>query len=66
MLGNTNARRRLTESDAKSIRELHAWKQGEIDRLNTIASMSALAERFGVHVRTVEKILAYETWRHVP
>jgi hypothetical protein len=28
-------------------------------------SNAALAKAWGVHERTIEKILAYETWRHV-
>lgn len=66
MIGNHNGPRKLTASDAKAIRELHAWKLLEVERLNAIAGIDALAEKFDVHPRTVEKILKYETWRHVP
>ena len=34
--------------------------------INDRLSNAALARRLGVHVRTVEKALSQETWRHVP
>ena len=51
----------LTRDDAETIRRLHEWKQAEIERLNSIASAKALAAKFGVHVRTIEKVLHYRT-----
>lgn len=29
-------------------------------------SNDALARQFGVHVRTIEKVLQSETWSHIP
>lgn len=52
---------KLTRDDAETIRELHKWKLAEVERLNSIASTRALAEKFGVSVRCVERVLAYET-----
>ncbi len=52
---------KLTPEDVAHIRSLSEWKRAEIERLNSIASAKALAEKFGVHYRTIEKILAYET-----
>jgi len=56
---------KLTENDVRMIRELTEWKKSEIDRINSIASIEALAEKFDVHPRTIEKVQGYETWRHV-
>jgi DNA-binding transcriptional regulator YiaG len=56
---------KLTEADVRNIRELHALKQSEIARLNETLSAKALARKWDVHVRTIDKILTYETWKHV-
>lgn len=65
MVGNRNATRRLTEDDVRLIRELHAAGRQEIQRIHATCTAKALAEKFGVHHRTVEKVLAFETWKHV-
>lgn len=65
MLGNTNAKRKLTADDVRLIRELHAHKKAEIERLNATLSIVALAEKFEVSAPTIEKILGHATWRHV-
>lgn len=39
------------------VREIRANRHG--------LTLRALAERFGVHRRTVEKVHYYESWRHV-
>lgn len=62
--GNRNQRRTLTPEDIRLIRALemeriyHAKKASELQRKN-------IAEKFGTHVRNIEKILSYETWSHV-
>ncbi len=44
-----------------------ARKREELRReINDKFSNAALAKQWGVHVRTIEKILSYETARHVP
>lgn len=57
--------RKLTEDDVRLIRELHAWKLAEMKRLNRTVSLSVLAEKFGVHVCTIQKVLSYNTWKRV-
>ena len=64
-IGNRNATNKLTVDDVRLIREAHQHKQSEINRLNRELSAKALAEKFEVHHRTIEKVLTYETWRHV-
>jgi hypothetical protein len=56
---------KLDESDVRLIRQIHSEKQAEIKKLNEGCSAKALAEKFGVHCRTIEKVLNYSTWRHV-
>lgn len=56
---------KLTEEDVRLMRELHAWKMAEMKRLESIASVQAIADKFEVHKNTVEKLLRYETWAHV-
>ena len=44
-----------------------ARKREELRReINEKFSNAALAKQWGVHIRTIEKILSYETARHVP
>lgn len=56
---------RLTADDVRLIRQIHADKQEQIARLNETCSVQALAEKFEVHPRTIEKVIGFETWRHV-
>jgi hypothetical protein len=56
---------KLTEQDVRQIRELHAFKQAEIKRLNESLGIEAIADKFEVHPRTIEKVLTFETWKHV-
>jgi len=56
---------KLTDDDVRKIRELHKYKIDEIKRLNDSLSMSAIADKFDVHVRTIEKIVSFQTWKHV-
>ena len=56
---------KLTEDDVRLIRQAHAEALAEIKRLQQHVSARALAEKFGVHVRTIEKVLSYQSWRHV-
>jgi len=55
---------KLTEADIKLIRGAVI----ERNRLREEArrlSNKALAEKFSVHFRTIEKITSYETWSHI-
>ena len=57
---NHNAK--LTHEDVEQIRHLHEWKKQEIARLNSIASRRALAEKFGVGLTAIEKVVSYRSW----
>jgi hypothetical protein len=58
-----SATRKLTRHDADTIRDLHEWKQKEIERINSIGSARALAEKFDVSIRAIESVLSYRTHR---
>lgn len=55
-------RSHLTQEDVAQIRELSEWRNEEIERINSIASQKALAEKFEVSVVTIHKIRTYRTW----
>jgi hypothetical protein len=56
----TGRPQKLTKEDAFIIRDLHEWKKREIKRINETASAKALAVKFGVSTRAIERVLAYE------
>ncbi|MGR3221217.1 MAG: hypothetical protein ACUZ8H_15590, partial [Candidatus Anammoxibacter sp.] len=50
---------------AKLIKERSAYRKQRVARLNSIASVKALADKFDVHKRTIDKVLCYASWRHI-
>lgn len=52
--GNQLPHARLTPV---AVREIRINRRGE--------TAAQLAARFGVHIRTIEKVRHYETWRHI-
>ena len=56
---------KLDEKTVEQIRLLHERKQRLVKALNDKYSAEALARRYRVHVRTVEKLLRRESWGHV-
>ena len=56
---------KLNEKLVKKIRQDYREAREEIKRLQTKYSSKGLAKEYGVHVRTMDKVLTYETWRHV-
>ena len=63
--GEAQGHSKLTDANVALMRRQHARKQALIKKLNERYSAAALAEKYGVHVRVVEKALSYATWRHV-
>lgn len=53
------------EAVVAKIRRLHARKQRLIEQLNHDYSAAGLARRFGLSLRSVERILSRECWAHV-
>lgn len=57
---------KLQEADVRQIRELvQQRQQQQLRQQLTEITNKALARRFGVHWRTIEKVLAMETHYHV-
>ena len=66
------ARRGVALTHSKlTIAEVLEIRQAKANRLELLAhiaetlSNAALAEKYGVHQRTIEKVLSYETWSHI-
>lgn len=56
---------KLTIAEVLEIRQA---KENRLDLMAHIAetlSNAALAEKYGVHQRTIEKVLSYESWSHI-
>jgi DNA invertase Pin-like site-specific DNA recombinase len=56
---------KLTDDDVLAIRAAQKERDAQRQRIATELSNAALARRFGVHVRTVEKVLQRDTWAHL-
>lgn len=48
-----------------AIREAAQRREQMRREINDTLSNAALAKAYGVHVRTIEKVLSYESWGHV-
>jgi hypothetical protein len=57
---------KLNETLVREIRNEHAAKEKAKRELDEKHSAQALANKYGVHVNTITKVLTYATWRHVP
>jgi len=55
---------KLTEDDVRLIRELVKERQALRDRAKLLNN-DRLAEKFGVHFRTIERINSGELWGHI-
>ncbi len=56
---------KLTEMDIVAIRSAAVQRENLRQYIRDNLSNEALATKFGVHVRTIEKALAFDSWRHV-
>lgn len=54
----------LTEDDVRQILVLLALRDQYKAQWKALSN-AHLAEKFGVHVRTIEKVISGETWSHV-
>jgi predicted DNA-binding protein (UPF0251 family) len=57
---------KLTESQVQEIREAQQKREDLRLHIKEHLSNEAMAAKFGVHVRTIEKAVSYGSWRHVP
>jgi len=63
--GDALPQSKLNEKLVRQIRRDYAEAREEIKRLQTHYSAKGLAKQYGVHVRTMDKVLTGETWGHV-
>lgn len=57
---------KLMPLDVAEIRSAARQRDRLREHINKHLSNAALAEKFGVHVRNIEKVLSRETWSHIP
>ena len=62
MIGNRNARNKLTTDDVRLVRALHAER---IEALARTLSIAQIAEKFEVGPRAIERAVCYQTHRGV-
>ena len=55
---------KLTDDDVRNIRALVEYRE-KVKRELAGLTNAALAEKFDIHTRSIEKIVARETWGHV-
>lgn len=56
---------KLMDIDIVEIRSMARQRDSLRKHIRENLSNEAIARRFGVHVRTVEKVLAFDSWSHV-
>ena len=56
---------KLGEDEVRYIRSAVERRIELRNEINETLSNAALAEKYGVHQRTIEKIISYETGRHI-
>ena len=56
---------KLNEDDVKSIRSDVRQRENLRNYIDDHLTNQALAEKYRVHVRTIERIVQFETWNHV-
>lgn len=55
---------KLSESDVRAIREIVEYREKLKSELKSLTNES-LADKFEVHIRTIDKVTAGYTWGHV-
>lgn len=56
---------KLTPLEVGAIREAAVKRERMRREITETLSNAALAKAYGVHVRTIEKVLSFESWGHV-
>lgn len=57
---------RLCDLDVIAIRSAARQRASLLAHIHANLTNAAIAQQFGVHVRTVEKVIARESWSHLP
>lgn len=63
--GSELTQSKLNETLVARIRAEHAAKEELKRLLDSLYSAEAFARRYGVGKTTIDKLLTYQTWRHV-
>lgn len=63
--GSELAHAKLTEDDIQTIRSAVRQREALRKHIREFISNEALARRFGVHLRTIEKVVQRDTWSHI-
>jgi AraC-like DNA-binding protein len=63
--GNDLPQSKLNDDKVRIMRRRHERALALVKRIHARHSIKAIANDFGVHERTAEKVLNYTTWRHV-
>lgn len=56
---------KLLDIDVVSIRSAARQREALRKHIKENLSNEALAKQFGVHIRTIEKVLQYNSWSHI-
>jgi hypothetical protein len=62
--GSQLSHAKLDEHDVELIREIVEYRERLKQELKALSNAS-LADKFGVHIRTIDKITSGESWIHV-
>ena len=57
---------KLTDLDVIEIRSMKRQRDALLKHIKENLSNDAIGKKFGIHARTLEKILSHETWSHLP
>ena len=57
---------KLLDLDVIDIRSKHRQRQNLLKYIKDNLSNAALCREYGIHPRTLEKILSRQTWTHLP
>ena len=63
--GSALPQSKLTEEEVRKIRRQYAKAKLLVARIQSRWTAKGIARAYGLHHRTVEKILSGETWTHV-
>ena len=56
---------KLHEEDIKSIRSEVKQRENLRDYIHESLTNQALADKYKVHIKTIERIVQFQTWNHV-
>lgn len=57
---------KLLDLDVIDIRSAKAQRDRLLAHIKQNLSNEALCKKYGIHIRTLEKVLSRETWSHLP